>query len=82
MESVPPSSSTISRTAVLILRVLTFVFLLIALIVIAIAKQTVYDVGLGLAFEVKFNDVYAYRLVFSSLLIQFIHFKLRLRVLL
>lgn len=52
-----PSSSTGSRTVLLLLRVLTFVFLLIALILIAIVKQTDDETGV----EIKFNDIYAYR---------------------
>ncbi|KAI4352115.1 hypothetical protein L6164_006396 [Bauhinia variegata] len=60
---VPPSRSTVSRTAVLVLRILTFVFLLIALILIAINKDS--DLG------VKFSDVYSYRYMISTIVIGF-----------
>jgi len=51
-----PSSSTVSRTALLLLRVLTVIFLLIALILIAVAK-TSDDTGN----QIKFSDFYTYR---------------------
>ncbi|KAG5051273.1 CASP-like protein 4D1 [Glycine soja] len=62
-----PSSSTGSRTVLLLLRVLTFVFLLIALILIAIVKQTDDETGV----EIKFNDIYAYRYMISTIIIGF-----------
>ncbi|XP_061338375.1 CASP-like protein 4D1 [Gastrolobium bilobum] len=64
-----PSSSTVSRTVLLLLRVLTFVFLLIALILIAINKQT-EDTSDGPT-EAKFNDIHAYRYMISTIVIGF-----------
>lgn len=58
VNTTPSNSSTAStRTVLLLLRVLTFVFLLIALILIATLKQTDDDT----AVQVKFSDFYAYR---------------------
>ncbi|KAK7295714.1 hypothetical protein RJT34_18625 [Clitoria ternatea] len=61
-----PSSSTVSRTALVLLRLLTFVFLLIALILIAIDKQS-DDAGN----QIKFTDAYAYRYMISTIVIGF-----------
>ncbi|KAL2329583.1 hypothetical protein Fmac_017164 [Flemingia macrophylla] len=62
-----PSSSTVSRTVLLFLRVLTFVFLLIALILIAANKYTNDETG----DKVKFSDFYAYRYMISTIVIGF-----------
>ncbi|KAK7340882.1 hypothetical protein VNO77_21599 [Canavalia gladiata] len=62
-----PSNSTVSRTAILLLRVLTFVFLLIALILIAINKLTDEDTDT----KVKFSDIYVYRYMISTIVIGF-----------
>ncbi|RDX81412.1 hypothetical protein CR513_37916 [Mucuna pruriens] len=62
-----PSTSTVSRTLLLLLRVLTFVFLLIALILIAVDKFTDEDTG----DKTKFNDVYAYRYMLSTIVLGF-----------
>ncbi|KAK4284154.1 hypothetical protein QN277_001023 [Acacia crassicarpa] len=68
--SVPPSSSTVSRTALLVLRVLTFVFLLIALILISIDKESeVLENGDRL--KIKFTDLQTYRYVIASIVIGF-----------
>ncbi|XP_061338284.1 CASP-like protein 4D1 [Gastrolobium bilobum] len=64
-----PSSSRVSRTVLLLLRVLTFVFLLIALILIAINKVAV-DIS-HRQLEVKFNDFHAYRYMISTIVIGF-----------
>ncbi|TKY64869.1 CASP protein 4D1 [Spatholobus suberectus] len=64
-----PSSSTVSRTVLLLLRVLTFLFLLIALILIAIDTYTDPDTGE----KTKFNDVYAYRYMFSTIILGFVY---------
>ncbi|XP_019454443.1 PREDICTED: CASP-like protein 4D1 [Lupinus angustifolius] len=71
-----PSSSTISKSVVLVLRVLTFVFLLIALILIAIDKGT-EDTTNG-PIEVKFNDIHAYRYMLSTIVIGFAYNLLQL----
>ncbi|KAK7374827.1 hypothetical protein VNO80_08269 [Phaseolus coccineus] len=63
-----PSSSTVSRTALLLLRVLTFVFLLIALILIAVAK-TNDETG----DKIKFSDFYTYRYTISTIIIGFVY---------
>lgn len=57
--SSPPSSSMVSRIVILIMRVLTFVFLFIALILIAINQET--EVASDVEFKIKFNDLYSYR---------------------
>ncbi|XP_020231920.1 CASP-like protein 4D1 [Cajanus cajan] len=62
-----PSSSTVSRTVLLFLRVLTFVFLLIALILIATNNHSDDDTGA----KVKFSDFYAYRYMISTIVIGF-----------
>ncbi|TKY64871.1 CASP protein 4D1 [Spatholobus suberectus] len=62
-------SSSTSSITILLLRVLTFVFLLIALILIAIDTLTVDDTG----DEIKFNDVYAYRYMISTIVIGFVY---------
>ncbi|XP_054786717.1 CASP-like protein 4D1 [Prosopis cineraria] len=67
--SVPPSSSTISRTALLVLRVLTFVFLLIALILISINKGT--EQVNGDHYKIKFNDLRTYRYMIATIVIGF-----------
>ncbi|TKY64870.1 CASP protein 4D1 [Spatholobus suberectus] len=58
------SSSTLSITVLLFLRVLTFVFLLIALIFIA--KDT-------LGHKIGFNGVYVYRYMISTIVIGFVY---------
>lgn len=64
--SVPPSSSTISRTTILVLRVLTFVFLLIALVIISIDKG--FEVlENGERFKIKSSDFHTYRYVINYL---------------
>ncbi|ESW11223.1 hypothetical protein PHAVU_008G012300 [Phaseolus vulgaris] len=64
-----PSSSTVSRTALLLLRVLTFVFLLIALILIAVANQTNDQTG----DKINFSDFYTYRYMISTIIIGFVY---------
>ncbi|CAL0314615.1 unnamed protein product [Lupinus luteus] len=64
-----PSTSTISKSVLLVLRVLTFVFLLISLILIAIDKGT-EDTTNG-PLEAKFNDFHAYRYMLSTTVIGF-----------
>ncbi|CAL0318844.1 unnamed protein product [Lupinus luteus] len=71
-----PSSATVSKSVVLVLRVLTFVFLLIALIIIVIDKET-EDTIAG-PFEVKFSDVHAYRYMLSTIVIGFVYNLLQL----
>lgn len=59
VNTTPSNSSTASpsRTVLLLMRVLTFVFLLIALILIATLKQTDADTEE----QIKFSDFYGYR---------------------
>ncbi|QCE16512.1 CASP-like protein 4D1 [Vigna unguiculata] len=64
-----PSSSTVSRTALILLRVLTFIFLFIALILIAVAKQTDDNTGE----KIKFSDFYTYRYMISTIIIGFVY---------
>ncbi|KAG2403819.1 CASP-like protein [Vigna angularis] len=64
-----PSSTTVSRTALLLLRVLTFIFLFIALILIAVAKQTDDNTGE----KIKFSDFYTYRYMISTIIIGFVY---------
>ncbi|KAE9604925.1 hypothetical protein Lal_00036682 [Lupinus albus] len=71
-----PSSATVSKTVLLVLRVLTFVFLLIALIIIVLDKET-QDTIAG-PFQVKFNDVHAYRYMLSTIVIGFVYNLLQL----
>ncbi|KAK7273024.1 hypothetical protein RIF29_14070 [Crotalaria pallida] len=66
-----PSSSTVSRTVLLVLRVLTFVFLLISLIIIAVNKGT-EDTTVG-PLQIKFNDIHAYRYMLSTIVIGFVY---------
>ncbi|CAJ1841413.1 unnamed protein product [Sphenostylis stenocarpa] len=63
-----PSRSTVSKNALLLLRVLTVVFLLIALILIAIASVT-DDTGT----KIKFSDFYTYRYMISTIIIGFVY---------
>ncbi|KAK7394211.1 hypothetical protein VNO78_14733 [Psophocarpus tetragonolobus] len=67
VESTPSTRSTGSRTVLLLLRVLTFVFLLIALILIATSKAIDADTG----DRINFNDFYAYRYMISVIIIGF-----------
>ncbi|XP_027929207.1 CASP-like protein 4D1 [Vigna unguiculata] len=68
VNTTPSNSSTASsRTVLLLLRVLTSVFLLIALILIALVKQTDADTGE----QIKFSDFYAYRYMISTIIIGF-----------
>ncbi|KAF7811327.1 CASP-like protein 4D1 [Senna tora] len=66
----PPSSSTIARTSLLILRVLTFVLLLIALILIAINKGT-EEIDQDLQWQLKFNNFLSYRYMVAAIVIGF-----------
>ncbi|KAL1361224.1 CASP-like protein 4D1 [Arachis ipaensis] len=66
-----PSSSTVSRSVILVLRVLTFVFLLIALILISVTKGT-EDTTNG-SVEAKFSDIHAYRYMISTIVIGFVY---------
>ncbi|BAT83045.1 hypothetical protein VIGAN_04014200 [Vigna angularis var. angularis] len=68
VNTTPSNSSTASsRTVLLLMRVLTFVFLLIALILIATLKQTDADTEE----QVKFSDFYAYRYMLATIIIGF-----------
>ncbi|XP_019451708.1 PREDICTED: CASP-like protein 4D1 [Lupinus angustifolius] len=71
-----PSSATISKSVVLVLRILTFVFLLIALIIIVLDKDT-EDTTIG-PLEAKFNDIHAYRYMLSTIVIGFVYNLLQL----
>nr|GMC96013.1 CASP-like protein PIMP1 [Ipomoea batatas] len=65
----PPPSTAISPVVVLAVRILTFVCLLISLILITTNNVTLsssdYDGGL----KIKFNDLYAYRYLVSTVVL-------------
>ncbi|CAJ2669434.1 unnamed protein product [Trifolium pratense] len=65
-----PSSSTVSRTVLLILRVLTFAFLLIAFIILVLTKDDDADI--------KFKDIHAYRYMISTIVIGFAYNSLQI----
>ncbi|XP_014496962.1 CASP-like protein 4D1 [Vigna radiata var. radiata] len=69
VNTTPSNSSTASpsRTVLLLMRVLTFVFLLIALILIATLKQTDADTEE----QIKFSDFYGYRYMLATIIIGF-----------
>ncbi|XP_018810681.1 CASP-like protein 4D1 [Juglans regia] len=69
MADAAPGSSTTSRVVLLILRVFSFVLLLISLIVLAVNSGTMEsDVG---TLKIHFNDVYAYRYMLAAIVIGF-----------
>ncbi|KAK4284148.1 hypothetical protein QN277_001018 [Acacia crassicarpa] len=67
--SLSSSSSTVSRTVLLVLRVQSLVFLLISLILISVDKATAVLAGL----KIKFSDFQSYRYMLATIIIGFLY---------
>ncbi|KAL7253143.1 hypothetical protein ACSBR1_007631 [Camellia fascicularis] len=63
----PPHSTVVSPAVTLLLRVLTFVFLLISLIILTTNTATL-SISFS-TFKIRFNDVYAYRYMLATIVI-------------
>ncbi|XP_054785860.1 CASP-like protein 4D1 [Prosopis cineraria] len=66
---VPSSSSTVSRTSLLVLRGQALVFLVISLILISVDKATEVFANDGV--KIKFNDLQSYRYMLAAIIIGF-----------